>query len=105
MNPKKKSLSARRAWIEMLAKFGMLLLTYQSLSARRAWIEISPCLASSAENVSLSARRAWIEIDVPVMSLTEYGLSLSARRAWIEIYFCNHFRIRQDGRSPQGERG
>ena len=33
-----------------------------SLSARRAWIEILELLADTAENMSLSARRAWIEI-------------------------------------------
>ena len=35
-----KSLSARRAWIEILAKPSALMLRHSSLSARRAWIEI-----------------------------------------------------------------
>ena len=35
------SLSARRAWIEML-KIGLMLALSLSLSARRAWIEILP---------------------------------------------------------------
>ena len=36
------SLSARRAWIEMRAKFGTFLPMYRmSLSARRAWIEMT----------------------------------------------------------------
>ena len=34
------SLSARRAWIEML-KIGLMLALSLSLSARRAWIEIT----------------------------------------------------------------
>ena len=33
-----------------------------SLSARRAWIEIMTILARTLEKWSLSARRAWIEI-------------------------------------------
>ena len=35
------SLSARRAWIEIL-KIGLMLVVSLSLSARRAWIEIVP---------------------------------------------------------------
>ena len=35
----------------------------RSLSARRAWIEIRLADMSAAWNRSLSARRAWIEID------------------------------------------
>ena len=36
----------------------------KSLSARRAWIEIYPSSASVVLVLSLSARRAWIEIDM-----------------------------------------
>ena len=55
-----------------------------SLSARRAWIEIIEEVSKYVVKESLSARRAWIEmeskqIDPSVMQ------SLSARRAWIEI--------------------
>ena len=56
----------------------------RSLSARRAWIEIVKSTPEDAKRWSLSARRAWIEILSAV--LTELLiLSLSARRAWIEI--------------------
>ena len=34
----------------------------ESLSARRAWIEIIDNLTQGVFNLSLSARRAWIEI-------------------------------------------
>ena len=33
-----------------------------SLSARRAWIEIIDCVIDYVNDASLSARRAWIEI-------------------------------------------
>ena len=80
---------------------------HRSLSARRAWIEIrkrdtpshNPKVALRKESVdrndydydlhivlrgSLSARRAWIEIYI--IKITEiWGASLSARRAWIEM--------------------
>ena len=35
---------------------------FQSLSARRAWIEMLSTLSSGFSVMSLSARRAWIEI-------------------------------------------
>ena len=56
-----KSLSARRAWIEMLGWLRVLEVT-RSLSARRAWIEIIDDVSSGGKIKSLSARRAWIEI-------------------------------------------
>ena len=37
----------------------------RSLSARRAWIEISYGALEGASEMSLSARRAWIEIPSP----------------------------------------
>ena len=58
---------------------------WRSLSARRAWIEIPAGCWRDARRASLSARRAWIEI----FRLSEWQSarlqSLSARRAWIEI--------------------
>ena len=55
-----------------------------SLSARRAWIEILDTLVTTHAILSLSARRAWIEIaGQPAHGLP--SMSLSARRAWIEI--------------------
>ena len=55
-----------------------------SLSARRAWIEIVNTADQEARKRSLSARRAWIEISLVNTSST-VDSSLSARRAWIEI--------------------
>ena len=102
------SLSARRAWIEIIPKPGNVRVV-ESLSARRAWIEIglfgvdtvSHQVALRKESVdrnhvrdstsalpsmSLSARRAWIEMP---HGTHRRGLfpSLSARRAWIEITY------------------
>ena len=55
-----------------------------SLSARRAWIEILLNTQNRHLTKSLSARRAWIEIET-LSSVVSCPLSLSARRAWIEI--------------------
>ena len=59
-------------------------LRLKSLSARRAWIEISACSRAGTVVGSLSARRAWIEIAQNASATSRNG-SLSARRAWIEI--------------------
>ena len=79
------SLSARRAWIEILysivrkkssiavalrkesvdrngGRLPVFLLRDWSLSARRAWIEMHPGRYAQLLSPSLSARRAWIEI-------------------------------------------
>ena len=102
-----RSLSARRAWIEIFKHPKPAEQTQRSLSARRAWIEIGVMrqnpgkhyVALRKESVdrnplvvtaflgsaeSLSARRAWIEMAPPTMWSTT-TTSLSARRAWIEI--------------------
>ena len=58
----------------------------KSLSARRAWIEI--CGGAFARPLvawSLSARRAWIEMSSVHEVFANFEGSLSARRAWIEI--------------------
>ena len=97
------SLSARRAWIEILSAVLTELLIL-SLSARRAWIEISSLDDILAGVKSLSARRAWIEIASsrekrkhPEVALrkesVDRNLSLSS---FVLASLC---------RSPQGERG
>ena len=76
----------------------------RSLSARRAWIEIKAEQERKVFKKSLSARRAWIEI-IDAMILNAPGGSLSARRAWIEIYGEEKIKKGKKCRSPQGERG
>ena len=97
-----------------------------SLSARRAWIEILYQLFDTYAKVSLSARRAWIEIAYGALDGAS-EMSLSARRAWIEIFggacakllalvalrkesvdrnrLSKKNRPSVGSRSPQGERG
>ena len=75
-----------------------------SLSARRAWIEILYYGDDLTFSESLSARRAWIEIFS--RRLTHHqSKSLSARRAWIEISGVMRQNPGKHCRSPQGERG
>ena len=79
-----RSLSARRAWIEIEAPTEQAN-TYASLSARRAWIEIIDDFEpSSTRKVALrkeSVDRNFYYADKDC----DWVRSLSARRAWIEI--------------------
>ena len=78
------SLSARRAWIEILAS-GINPDQSGSLSARRAWIEIGAAApAPGAGEVALRKESVDRNNSCRAFLLTTL-LSLSARRAWIEI--------------------
>ena len=103
-----KSLSARRAWIEMelsilrydtsvvaLRKesvdrnssglFGIDTVSHQSLSARRAWIEMV-CCKFVGLSCFVALRKESVDRNGRITSvLSGLKLSLSARRAWIEI--------------------
>ena len=102
-----QSLSARRAWIEIVKLFRQNYECFQSLSARRAWIEIRnaatlsalACVALRKESVDRNTSLAKILVIATVAlrkesvdrnranqlhSIPRAG-SLSARRAWIEI--------------------
>ncbi len=78
--------------------------TQKSLSARRAWIEITkkPCCAPTAK--SLSARRAWIEIVEPTAQALEPQVAL--RKESVDRNSLGVAVLLAPGsRSPQGERG
>ena len=122
-----RSLSSRRAWIEIANGPPATRHTGRSLSSRRAWIEIpwptptapkpssrsphgerglkffNPCNPRGLRG-SLSSRRAWIEIVICVPA-SRHGESLSSRRAWIEITTPWKSLRHSCGRSPHGERG
>ena len=80
-----RSLSARRAWIE-IGLFGVDTVSRQ-VALRKESVDRNHqvCQFTCARRLSLSARRAWIEITVVGVLATLVTASLSARRAWIEI--------------------
>ena len=102
-----RSLSARRAWIEM--DWASVITAMTSVALRKESVDrnMLPLAKISQKTGSLSARRAWIEIcptcqwrrsikvalrkesvdrnKDPVLMKADTGESLSARRAWIEI--------------------
>ena len=81
----KRSLSARRAWIEIEMPTQEEI--EESVALRKESVDrnrVYAMIITICTVLSLSARRAWIEI---VVGRSEGGWlsSLSARRAWIEI--------------------
>ena len=65
------SLSARRAWIEIVHRGPYHFYLGRSLSARRAWIEMNVGFPIAAFLLSLSARRAWIEMALYWFSIAD----------------------------------
>ena len=79
-----RSLSARRAWIEIYFPWPFLAAELVALRKESVDRNYVISIARMVPRTSLSARRAWIEIDTR-FSIEKYRKSLSARRAWIEI--------------------
>ena len=77
-----RSLSARRAWIEMCLKPLIALFDFPSLSARRAWIEMG-FVDPDADSLTVALRKE---------SVDRNSTGSVSIRAYIS-------------RSPQGERG
>ena len=76
-----------------------------SLSARRAWIEIIP-KPGKVKVVDVALRKESVDRNQRIAKpFREQFKSLSARRAWIEILTPARMLSRLLGRSPQGERG
>ena len=77
-----------------------------SLSARRAWIEILPCCTgTTSAKVALRKESVDRNRGGDTHANRYYVGSLSARRAWIEIIMFVNLRVVDGCRSPQGERG
>ena len=107
--------------------FGFVFCQVRSLSARRAWIEIA-LLVNGGALSSVALRKESVDRNVRLLASLILPLSsLSARRAWIEMIFplfrlnSQHVALRKESvdrnppkllaisvfirRSPQGERG
>ena len=121
------SLSARRAWIEIIDY--VIDYVNDAVALRKESVDRNQAadISVKREARSLSARRAWIEItyvtrlpraqvvalrkesvdrnNICTYHTTKNTQSLSARRAWIEIFMYRMNCHLSDGRSPQGERG
>ncbi len=99
------SLSARRAWIEIVRGTITAYPVFPSLSARRAWIEIL-YTSATVSWVPVALRKESVDRNASVAKYTgRPHRSLSARRAWIEIVIPFYLSPQFASRSPQGERG
>ena len=84
--------------------FGAKLVHSLSLSARRAWIEIVEFHLFAPSGGSLSARRAWIEIHVRCFSPA--GCWVALRKESVDRNLDTmQIVVVVVSRSPQGERG
>ena len=84
MTKQAQSLSARRAWIEILPSGRLSMLTSVALRKESVDRNLFRPPKKIGRLLSLSARRAWIEMILPPVD-TSSVKSLSARRAWIEM--------------------
>ena len=98
------SLSARRAWIEILYT-GDSIRFEMSLSARRAWIEILYTGDSIRFEIVALRKESVDRNNNGILYVVTTKKSLSARRAWIEILGMPKVFSSLGCRSPQGERG
>ena len=94
----------RKESVDRNSIFDFLDLSNVSLSARRAWIEILLVYLALIRYLSLSARRAWIEI--VMQEIAQQRKQVALRKESVDRnpfpYLLWQFGR---GRSPQGERG
>ena len=122
-----RSLSARRAWIEIVRRCGWYHGHILSLSARRAWIEIGqlggqrqpPAVALRKESVDRNRRDVPALYDQLVVALRKESVDrnllgnlgavvglVALRKESVDRNIHETFKITgSSGRSPQGERG
>ena len=99
-----KSLSARRAWIEIKVRYPWTPLTSVALrkeSVDRNWAAL---FLRFGRMMSLSARRAWIEIHTPRSGVPWQAVALRKESVDRNIPF-DVAMVPPKRRSPQGERG
>ena len=77
-----KSLSARRAWIEMQISVSTVVGVLASLSARRAWIEISALLAIQPKS-RVALRKESVDRN-PLFLLSLQRLSVALRKESVD---------------------
>ena len=99
-----ESLSARRAWIEILydnRSYGSV-----TVALRKESVDRNIDAAGAAVQQDVALRKESVDRNTwSADALAEIDASLSARRAWIEISISSCVGISGACRSPQGERG
>ena len=100
-----RSLSARRAWIEMDVKAATGLFT--SVALRKESVDRNPPMCIIRQMLlTVALRKESVDRNTNALPETlNFTMSLSARRAWIEIEALHWHQLASTGRSPQGERG
>ena len=99
-----KSLSARRAWIEIRCRFQLAYT--QRVALRKESVDRNEGVIAIKEYSPVALRKESVDRNM-VISYNKImaTASLSARRAWIEISQVRPIMVISRRRSPQGERG
>ena len=96
-----KSLSVRRAWIEIDIPANLDADHAQSLSVRRAWIEIAEDWLNAGSLSRVALRKESVDRNFDFSKIFKEVLtSLSVRRAWIEIMIQHEKKKSTRRRSP-----
>ena len=99
-----KSLSARRAWIEISCESSSK--SVSSVALRKESVDRNDTPAGTCRSSNVALRKESVDRNFcQGQLLGNQVLSLSARRAWIEIQNGGGVRPVGGRRSPQGERG
>ena len=100
-----KSLSARRAWIEISIRKSTPAKPF-SVALRKESVDRNICVGFPFPLIIVALRKESVDRNNHSLNLPSSPIeSLSARRAWIEILLEVLNLDRWLGRSPQGERG
>ena len=98
------SLSARRAWIEIM--IDEIQLEFNSVALRKESVDRNYAKPTPPQKTTVALRKESVDRNiVSVICLNCSSMSLSARRAWIEIWSAVLTELLILCRSPQGERG
>ena len=104
MSPFRESLSARRAWIEMLVL--VLGMPTSVVALRKESVDRNDAICADHHKRCVALRKESVDRNTFISyTIDNKSRSLSARRAWIEIDIPVGWWKMQNGRSPQGERG
>ena len=99
-----RSLSARRAWIEIFVT--IIPSNFSNVALRKESVDRNDLTKWFSNYGRVALRKESVDRNMPRENLiNSICLSLSARRAWIEMDFSGTAWVQEFRRSPQGERG
>ena len=81
-------------------------MSYKSLSARRAWIEITGTMGKSNNAMSVALRKESVDRNFPWVLMGGLNFNVALRKESVDRNtLLPNGKVLQQRRSPQGERG